>query len=166
MANNIEKLLAVIISPAQDVEDALQQLRSERFVDTAVGEQLDIIGRIVGQLREGLDDDDYRRYIRARIAVNASSGTIENVLTVAFLVVYDETATLSLTPEGTATVRLRVDGLVVSASLGVILYRFASMAVSAGVRIVVQWHESAENLMFQFDDGPGFDAGYLSSALG
>jgi hypothetical protein len=166
MANNIEKLLAVIVSPAQDIEDALQQLKAERFVDTAVGSQLDIIGRIVGQPREGLVDDDYRRYIRARIAANSSSGITEDILTVAFLVVYDEVADLTLTQEGIATARLEVENLEVTADLGAILFKFVQLAASAGVRIVVQWGESAPASMFRFDSGPGFDNGHLGSVLG
>src|SRR5687768_16247400 len=100
MSNNIEKLLAVSVAPAQDLENCLQQLRLYRFVDTAEGDQLDIIGRIVGLDREGLDDDDYRRYIRARIAANNSNGTIEDLLTVAFLVVYDADAHYEVDNQG------------------------------------------------------------------
>lgn len=166
MANNIEKLLATIIAPSQGVEDALQQLKTERFVDTAVGAQLDIIGRIVGQDREGLGDLDYRRYIRARISANTSSGTYEDLLTVAFLVVYDETASILLTQEGPATLRLRVANTVLSSDLGAIVYKFVALSVSAGVRIVVEWGESAEASMFHFDVGPGFDSGHLGSSLG
>jgi hypothetical protein len=166
MANNIEKLLAVIISPAQDIEDALQQLKTERWVDTAVGDQLDIIGRIVGQPREGRVDDDYRRFIRARIATNNSDGTFEDLITVAFLVIYDENAQFIVTNEGTATVRLHVYGVVTDPDLAEVLYSFARSAASAGVRIVVEWGESALEDLFQLDDGPGLDEGYLAGSLG
>jgi hypothetical protein len=166
MANNIEKLLAILISPAQDIENALQQLRHYRFVDTATDAQLDIIGRIVGQARLGLADDDYRRYIRARIAANNSTGTVQDLLTVAFLVIYDEDANLYLQREGLATARLRVDDIEITAALGEILTSFVRDTQAAGVRVVVQWNESPPANMFRFNSGPGFNQGHLGSSRG
>ncbi len=165
MANNIEKLLAVVVSPAQGVEDALQQLKSERFVDTAVGSQLDIIGRIVGQDREGMTDTDYRRYIRARIATNNSDGTIEELITVAFLVVNDVAATFEIDNQGIATVVLRVTGLAVSDALSDVLIKFLGAAVSAGVRIILESSAEAPSTWFQWDTvGKGWDNGKLIDA--
>lgn len=166
MANNIEKLLACLIAPCQDLEDALQQLRLERFVDTAVGDQLDVIGNIVGQLRWGLDDATYRRYIRARAATHNSDGTIEDLLTVCDLVVYDVLATYVLTQEGVATARLTVTGVVLTDAFAAILFSFLKDARSAGVRIVLEWYPSAESALFQFDAGPGFDVGKFAGSLG
>lgn len=166
MANNIEKLLACVIAPDQDIENALQQLKAYRFVDTAEGAQLDIIGRIVGQEREGLGDDDYRRYIRARIAANNSDGTTEDLITVGFLVVYSENATFTVTQEGPATARFRVGGLAVTADLATILFKFIGAAKSAGVRIVLEWSSSAPGDTFTLDAGPGLDVGHLADSLG
>ena len=166
MSNNIEKLLSIIVSPSQGVEDALQQLKTQRFVDTAVGSQLDIIGRIVGQEREGLTDDDYRRYIRARIAVHNSNGWAEDLLTVAYLVVYDPNAVLTLTQEGTATARLMVSGVTMTSDLAAILFKFLTSAVSSGVRIVLEWLPSTPSGIFKLDVGPGFDQGHLAGGLG
>lgn len=166
MANNIEKLLACLIAPCQDLEDALQQLKLERFVDTADGEQLDVIGRIAGQRRLGLDDDTYRRYIRARVATHNSDGTTEDLLTICDLIVYDDLATYVLTQEGIATARLSVIDIMLTSALGTILFGFLNVARSTGVRIILNWWESDPADMFRFDAGPGFDDGHLASSLG
>lgn len=164
--NNIEKLLSILIAPAQDIENTLQALKLERFVNTAVGAQLDVIGRIVGQDREGLADADYRRYIRARVATNNSEGRFEDLILIATLVIFDNLATYVVTNEGTATVRLVVDNVVVTDAVAAILFKFAQEAVSAGVRLVLEWYPSAEAGLFQFDAGPGFNQGHLAGGLG
>lgn len=164
--NNIEKLLAVLASPFQSVESCLQQLLSERSIDTAVGAQLDVLGKIVGQTRNGLDDDAYRRYVRARVATNKSTGIIEDLLKVTDLIVYDDAATYITKQEGTATLRLIISGIAITSTLAEVVFEFAQDTVSAGVRIVVQWGESPVDELFQFDDGPGFDQGKLAGGLG
>ena len=165
-ANNIEKLLAALLVPMQDIENALQQLRYYRSVDTAEGDQLDVIGRIVGQLRLGLDDDTYRRYIRARIATHNSDGTTEDLLTICELVVYDDDAVYTLVQEGTATARLSVTEISLDPDLAAVLFGFLNAARAAGVRIILTWWESPPAEMFRFDAGPGFDVGHLASTLG
>lgn len=165
MANNIEKLLTILVDPAQDIEDALQQLNLERFVDTADGEQLDIIGRIVGQEREGLSDADYRRYIRARIAANNSEGTIQDLLTVAFLVVYDVAAYFQAESQQIATVVLRVRDLAISQALADILIKFLGDTVSAGVRVILEYSDQTPSTWFQWDTvGRGWDTGKFLDA--
>lgn len=46
-----DKFLQILIDSLSDVEEAFKQLLQERSIDEAVGEQLDVIGRIVGQPR-------------------------------------------------------------------------------------------------------------------
>ncbi len=77
------ELLCIFMAQIQDAEDAGFQLATERTVDTAVGVQLDGLGDIVGQTRQGLSDDDYRPLIRARIRANNSEGTAPNIIDVA-----------------------------------------------------------------------------------
>lgn len=83
----VEALLSIFVNQVQDLEDALWQLATERFVDTAIGAQLNVLGEIVGQDRQGLSDDDYRALIRARIKANNSEGTIPDVYSIALAAV-------------------------------------------------------------------------------
>lgn len=164
--NNNEKFIATLATPFQSLESALQQLLTERSIDTAVGAQLDVIGRIVGQARNGLDDDTFRRYCRARVSTNKSTGVVEDLITVTDLIVYDDAATIIAKGEGTATVRVNAYGIILDVDLANIVFDFAQDTVSAGVRVVVQWSESLPGDTFTFDIGPGWDDGALAGMLG
>jgi len=165
LGNNTEKLVATLATPFQSLENALQQLLLERSIDTAVGAQLDVIGRIVGQPRNDLGDDDYRRYCRARITVNKATGVIEELITVTDLIVYDDTATYKVENQGTATVKVTVNGIAITQAIADILLEFLRDTVSAGVRLVIQYGISAPAGWFRFDSGPGLDQGKLVGAI-
>ncbi len=68
-------LLTSYLENIQVVEDIYVQLNDERGLDTAVGSQLDVLGLIIGLLREGRDDDTYRTALKAQVAVNTCDGT-------------------------------------------------------------------------------------------
>ena len=75
---NAPRLVAIasaLLAPLQPIEDALWQLHTERNLDTATGVTLEEIGGLVGEPPSGLDEDTYRRRIRARIRTNRSSGS-------------------------------------------------------------------------------------------
>lgn len=48
----IEGVVEAVIAPLQDIEDVLEQLKVERWIDSAIGVQLDKIGVIVGAARD------------------------------------------------------------------------------------------------------------------
>ncbi len=66
------------------------QLQEEQFFDLLVGRGLNLAtgasleqwGAIVGEERGGLNDDDYRRFIKARILANLSDGKPDELLTI------------------------------------------------------------------------------------
>lgn len=141
--NNQQKFLVVVGTEGQKIEDALQQVYSGYWIDEAVGSQLDVLGDVVGQARGGMVDDDYRRLIRARVSVNRSKGTIEDILTVARLVVDDDTVTYQIDNQGMATVVLRLMGAAVSSDLvRNLLLPMLRSTVAGGVRIIVEWSDS------------------------
>lgn len=59
----------------QKLEDLAFQLLTERSVTTAVGEQLNVIGYLVGEERQGRQDEPFREAILLRISLNRSDGT-------------------------------------------------------------------------------------------
>lgn len=72
----METLASIYAGQVQEIEDAAQQVLVDVVnLDDAVGAQLDVIGRLVGREREGLDDATYRRRLRTQILINKSSGT-------------------------------------------------------------------------------------------
>lgn len=76
-------LIAAITNRIQELEDANWDVLNKRLLDYtdrngnpahAVAAQLDAVGRLVGQPRNGQDDATYLLYVRARIFLNKSRG--------------------------------------------------------------------------------------------
>lgn len=57
-----QKYLQLLLTGEQEVITVLQSLMRERSIDTAVGEQLDILGRIVGQERILVGADTFKYF--------------------------------------------------------------------------------------------------------
>jgi len=159
--NNIKKLIRALVTPVQTLECELQKLLVDRSVDTAVGEQLNVLGRIVGQERAGLDDDDYRRVVRARISVNRSKGTISDLIKIASLIVYDDLAYMKVNNHGAAALTMSIEDVIVSVQTSLTLASLLQDAVAAGVRIYLETNNTSDADAFTFDDygdtglGPG-----------
>lgn len=64
---------------ADQIEDAIFQIRNGFFLATAVGVQLDTLGKIYRESRNGRTDSDYRDAIRLR-AATAISGTPDEII--------------------------------------------------------------------------------------
>ena len=80
-AANIEGLLGVYGTQVQELEDATHAMLLNRTLENATGDQLDALGEIVGQERQGADDEDYRIKLKFRIGVNVSEATLNEVAT-------------------------------------------------------------------------------------
>jgi hypothetical protein len=83
----LEAFLRALVGPAQELEEVAHDLDTEMRLDNAVGEQLDMIGRIVNLLRGSLSDSEYRTRLRAHIRANRSEGTPDDLLEVLRLMV-------------------------------------------------------------------------------
>ena len=163
--NSTEALLSILLSPAQRLENADIDLLTKRFVDTAEGYQLDVLGRIVGQKRGGLVDDVFRRYIRARIAANNSNGKREELINIANLVLNDASV-VTVHEVRNATVNVLVD-LPQTAAVEAVLVYFLTIAVGIGIRIRVETNASPAANRFTYSGGAGngYDNG-LSPGIG
>ena len=65
---------------AQCLEDQIQDVGVSTALDTATGDALDQWGELVGEQRLGLDNHDYRAFIKARLLVNINDGTVDKLL--------------------------------------------------------------------------------------
>jgi hypothetical protein len=86
----VRAILAALLSRVQVLEEELWQVLwgwvLTHYGYTASGQQLDDLGAIVGQPREGRSDADYVLAIRLRIRINRSNGRSEDVLQVAKMI--------------------------------------------------------------------------------
>jgi len=79
-AEKLRNLTGAFVDRYQGLEDAVQQLLRERWVDDAVGQQLDELGAIVGEPRLNRRDQVYRPAIRLRIVLNRAGGEPESLI--------------------------------------------------------------------------------------
>lgn len=82
---NIEALLHAYLGQCQILENTFWDIINSRLLNTAVGNQLDGLGDLVGESRLGRNDTDYRAAVRLRVRVNRSQGRAEDVMQVANL---------------------------------------------------------------------------------
>lgn len=75
----VEALLTSLVLPMQDAEDDIFDIRNGSKLDNATGDMLDQWGALVGISRQGRGDSEYLRLIKAKIAINISKGTINEV---------------------------------------------------------------------------------------
>jgi len=100
----LEGLICCAVQNIQELEYVYSDLSIYRFIDSAVGLQLDGIGDIVVLPRTSLDDEIYRTDLKAKVGRNISSGEPEiliaycKLLTGSDVVIYTEprTATVML----------------------------------------------------------------------
>lgn len=104
----IKGMLEAIVGPLDDVLTDIDALKNQRWIDTAVGAQLDGCGQIVGETRQGRDDEAYRAAIKFRVFVNVSNATPADMQqALSFLVGGDDKQYMEVYP---ATVMLFSDG--------------------------------------------------------
>lgn len=82
-AENVKELLRLVCSSrTQDLEDAIHSLFEGRWIDLATGAVLDKFGELIGQAREGFDDDFYKILLYVKMGENISQGETERVIDV------------------------------------------------------------------------------------
>lgn len=74
--------LAVLIGEVQELEDANWLTHTSFDFETAVGDQLDIIGKLIGERRNDRTDANYRVAIAVRVLVNSSDGKLEQLISI------------------------------------------------------------------------------------
>lgn len=157
-----QKFTAALIRPFQTIEATAMQIIVGRRAAVAVGVTLTLLGKLVGQRLRVPDDDTFRRYVKAKIAVNRSNMTIEDILTVATLVVGDSGVTFTGINHGTGAFTLRVEGAI-TVEIADVLTQLLQRAAGVGIRCILQY---TTGVRFKFDVGPGFDVGSLDIGVG
>lgn len=143
----IQATLSAEAAQYQAIEDAYWQLLAEFGIETAVGWALDVLGRIVDEPRQGATDADYRLRVRARIRVNRSDGTIEDVIDVVRLLIGPvllSSATIKLTEYYPAAFVLRVSGITITPAQALIYSSFIRQARGAGIGSGFGWQQTAD----------------------
>ena len=158
---NIINLITPHIDQVQDIENMLFELKDERSLDVAIGQQLDGWGEILNQSRGGTTDDDYRALLYSKIAEYNSFGTIEEILSIVTLIV--NPASIELVEYFPATIQIVVnnpDPIVVEEYIKFIIKK----AILSGIALdsVVYTEDDS----FRFDTvGKGFEEGLFAKTI-
>jgi hypothetical protein len=80
-SENFRSFIEAFLKQFEELNNAIQDVRTLRYLDTSEGKQLDNIGEIVGITRPfGYSDEDYRFLIKIQIMINNCDMTVDNTL--------------------------------------------------------------------------------------
>jgi len=148
----LEALLTAFLAPFQDLETLSFDIYNNFLLDNAVGEQLDFLGATVKEGRRERNDDVYRLYIKARIAVNRSNGRVPELLNILRIVSADsDTYWLRELPR--ASMILHVQQQTTNAQ-AIIFDDLIRQAKSAGVNLQTTWSLQTPSNRFKFSGTP------------
>lgn len=106
----LDQLLQTFTSEIQTYYDAIVETMEKRLLYNATGETLDVLGRLVGQLRNAdtADDEEYRNFIIAKIFKNQTQAASIPELQYFIKLITDETVSF-ISPYGLLDLWLVVD---------------------------------------------------------
>lgn len=132
-----------LLDRLQSLEDVAINVMANRWPLTAIGVQLDTCGKIVGQARGEMTDDEYRVFIIAKILVNKSKGRASEIGEI-----------LDLMGFTSIDMRGARGELIVAASgdYGEIVGPFVAQALPAGVRFAWVFTDEDYDDTFRFSD--------------
>ena len=91
-----------------EIEGQIYNLSNQWDIDAAKAVLLDRIGKIVGEARDGNDDDLFRLLIKLRILLNTTNGTVNDIIKV-IKFIYSSNV-IEITPKYPAAVLILHDG--------------------------------------------------------
>lgn len=158
---NFLAILAAGTTEVQSLETAFQELNLLRSLPAAVDGQLDVIGSILTQPRNGQSDTVYRTYLAARIILNHSSGTIPQVVEIFTLIAGGYVC--QLTERFPASFDLQMLGPITIDAAAAYL-TIMRQARGAGIGGAFRWTLWPEADTFTLDGTPAqsLDAGHLT----
>lgn len=159
---NIAGLLASYLDQCQELENVIWDVIVARLPDYAEGAQLDALGRLVGQRRNGLGDAAYRAHIKARVRINQSFGQARDVIEMLRLVT---ASAFHLAEAGTAAFSIWFDEPTENTSIGREIPSLVKQARAAGVSAFVAMPVAAGGAFYGSSYAPTLNAatGYSSS---
>lgn len=160
---NFTSLAKVIGKRFQILSDDLEDIRAVRDLDVASGTNLDKLGAIVGQPREGFSDLIYRTLIKAKTAANRSKGTTENLIDTALILRNGVATDIVYTEFFPAAIQIDFLNATETLQHQALIADLLFLTKLGGVRLVVTFSTS---IPFGFDGDPdafGFETGEFTA---
>lgn len=77
---NFNKIIDIFSNEFEQLKIVNEQLKVYRWLNNAIGKQLDVLGIIVVEPRNGRNDIDYRKALFFKIFINTSKGLVEDLI--------------------------------------------------------------------------------------
>jgi len=160
-------LLSAFVKQVQGIEDGIWGIFAARQISTAVGQQLDVLGRVVGEPRNGRTDVSYRTAIQARVLLNLSSGTVEEIYAIftLLLAVNNLSPRMQVAEFYPKAFVLRLLTAAVPDAVAVDLADILMRAKDAGAKAFLEYGNTTPFFGFDGSTGSGFDAGYFGGSI-
>lgn len=149
----IDLASALYIDQLQELENLANIYFNMVNINSAIGDQLNIVGGYVNLKRNGMDDDTYKLFIKAEIIATSSKGRINELLTALDLLTENEN---SYIVPYTKAIDVYAD---VSTLLGQYILEFLERAVDAGVNVMTVQPASTDGLF-------GFEGDITATTFG
>ena len=143
-ASRVKALLGALCGAVQDIEDAIQAVAQGQLAKggTLQGAALDVLGRLVGIERQGIDDVTFTALIYGQIGENTSDATTAAVIGVAAQI-FQSTAIFLADPNAPvhnrtlapATVQMAIGSPKTDASLFPLLTGILRKTLGAGISL-------------------------------
>lgn len=144
-----EQVLRSYAAQAQELELVFWQLAVLTTIQYATGVQLDGLGGLVGEPRNGRSDEIYRAAIRSQIRLNRSFATIEEILAVLLSVAPRHYRLKEL---GFASLSVEPEEAILGDDI-ISMYTILNKVRAAGVRAELLYHGVAEAGVFTLASG-------------
>lgn len=163
-ATDLRALFSLLLTQVQTIENDAADVIKGISVTTAANYQLDIIGAIVGEPRQGRTDAQYRPRILSRIGINISNGHPDEVLEIMTATNGGKPFTLQEYQPAAFELHGDIDPAQLNDVLGVL-----RELRPAGVQAYVTYALPSPSITFRYDgpDGTGYDstAEYATTAI-
>jgi hypothetical protein len=160
----LAELVEIIGDSVQDLEDLIWECLVERYLDAAVGVQLDAWGEVLGHARDGLSDTEYSRLLQAWQGALRGQGRRDLILRALIAVAApSETWFFDLT-NASYEVDLILAAYPPTSALEQAILDVAEASAPSGVQYLITVGDATTP--FQFDTvGRGFNDGQLVRRL-
>lgn len=149
-AVGVREVVAEGSNEVQDVNDAFTSFDSQLNVATATGKPLELLGKLVGEYRQGRSDDVYRLWVSAKVRANRSNGTIEDINDI-FRILTNGIGKVQVIEYQPARILVKVNGF--NVTLPNEFFAILRLARKAGVAYNLEYSTSAYGFGFRFAGG-------------
>jgi hypothetical protein len=130
---NINALLTILIEQLQSFENVMIEVLRNRWIDTAVGVQLDGLGQNLGVERKGRNDEDYRNALYLQIGINTSNSTALSIIDIVGIIT--NSSIVELTEYFPACIDIYIDGSNINDDIANMIQRIIAAGVCLRMRV-------------------------------